>query len=507
MVKKSKISTGIKKPDKNTYENYVLESMQDLRLQNIKNVVRHNRYAQMLIILTIVAFFLRFFNLTYNSLWLDEAATYEFAQLSFSELWETMTGGERNPPLFYYIEHILISIFGASEFVLRLIPALVGSLTIPVFYLIGREVIGRLGGIISAGILTFSSYHIFYSQDARAYTLVLFFFSIAILYYIYALNDSKLKHWILCGVFCSLSFWTHMYVVIAIVALFLHAVIEKRKNILKNIGDLRQITIGVVAFIIPSLPLLIVTLTLFLKQTSAGAPTWGLTGLSIITTTVTQFSGYTSYLTVIFILLFIAGLIFLFVNKEKRYFGTLVSLSILFSFVGTFIFSTMSSISPRHLIFIIPFYFITISATFCLIPKTIDYHKVAVIVLILLCLINLPYLSTYYTSYSKEDWKGVSGTLTSLTNDGDYVVPVPSYMSLPLDYYYNATADMTIEKGASSEEELLNIENIREDGTIVYYIVTWDIMAVDPSGKALNWLNENSVFIGQNTGIYVFKNT
>lgn len=505
MGKKGRKSSGIQKPAINTEEEYVVESFQDLKPQNLKNVLFHNRYAQILIALIVVAFFLRFFNLTFNSLWLDEAATYDFAKLSLGELWETMVGGERNPPLFYYIEHILISIFGASEFVLRFVPALVGSLTIPVFYFIGREVLGRFGGIISAGILTFSSYHIFYSQDARAYALVLFFFSLAILFYIFALKNGKLRYWILCGIFCSLSFWTHMYVAIAIAVLFLHAIIEKRKTILKSVDDIKQLATGILAFVIPSLPLLIATLMLFLKQTSAGAPTWGLTGVNIITTTITQFSGYAEYLAVIFVLLFIVGTIFLLINKEKRYFGTLTLLSIIISFIGTFIFSTMSSISPRHLIFIIPFYFITIAAAFCLIPKTIDYRKVAVILLIILCLLNLPYLSTYYTSYSKEDWRGVSEALTDLTNDGDYVVTVPSYMSLPLDYYYNSTADNTTEFGASSKDQLQEIDKTCVNGTSAYYIVTWDIAAVDPSGDAVMWLNENTVFLGQNTGIYVFK--
>lgn len=504
MGKKGKKSSGVRKPVI-IEDNYVIESLADLNIQNMKNVILHNHYAQMLVVLIVVSFFLRFFNLTFNSLWLDEAATYDFAKLSLDELWETMVGGERNPPLFYYIEHILISLFGASEFVLRFVPALVGSLTIPVFYLIGREVLGRFGGIISAGLLTFSSYHIFYSQDARAYALVLFFFSIALLNYIYALKRGMIRYWVLCGIFCSLSFWTHMYVAIAIAALFLHAIIEKRKTLIKGIEDIKQVVAGLLAFVLPSLPLLIATLMLFLKQTSAGSPTWGLTGISIITTTITQFSGYLEYLAVIFVLIFIVGIVFLVINKEIRYFGLLAILSILISFIGTYVFSTMSSISPRHLIFILPFYFITIAAAFCLIPRTIDYQKVAVVLLIIICLLNLPYLSTYYTSYSKEDWRGMSDTLVNITDEGDYVVPVPSYMSLPLDYYYNSTADNTIEVGASSKDQLQDIENLRGDGQSSYYIVTWDIAAVDPSGATLNWLNENSVFLGQNTGIYLFK--
>ena len=65
--------------------------------------------------------------------------------------------------------------------------------------------------------------------------------------------------------------------------------------------------------------------------------------------------------------------------------------------------------------------------------------KVGVILLVLICLVNLPYFTVYYTSFSKEDWRGMSQELSELTSDGDYVVTVPSYVNLPLDYYYDKT--------------------------------------------------------------------
>ena len=45
---------------------------------------------------------------------------------------------------------------GQSEFVLRAVPALLGILTIPVFYLIGKEFYDKNVGIISAALLTVS---------------------------------------------------------------------------------------------------------------------------------------------------------------------------------------------------------------------------------------------------------------------------------------------------------------------------------------------------------------
>ena len=77
-------------PDSNS-EKYVIDSWRDINRKNLKNVIRYNHYAQMLLILLIMGGILRFYNLGYNSLWLDEACTYDFAQLSLSGILELTT--------------------------------------------------------------------------------------------------------------------------------------------------------------------------------------------------------------------------------------------------------------------------------------------------------------------------------------------------------------------------------------------------------------------------------
>ena len=135
---------------------YSIDSRSDLSLENLNNVLRYNRYAQILLLLTFVGLILRFYHLDFNSLWLDEGATLDFAQRSITGIWEATAGGEFNPPLFYYVEHAML-LFGNSEWVLRFIPALLGTLTIPVMYFIGRELIDENGGLIAAALMTFST--------------------------------------------------------------------------------------------------------------------------------------------------------------------------------------------------------------------------------------------------------------------------------------------------------------------------------------------------------------
>ncbi|NLA38267.1 MAG: phospholipid carrier-dependent glycosyltransferase, partial [Methanomicrobiales archaeon] len=192
--------------------------------------VKTNRYLQILIGLTLIGFFLRFYNLGWNSLWLDEASTLSFARQSLIGIWESTAGGEFNPPLFYWLEHGMLA-FGESEFVLRLLPALLGVLTIPVIYLVGKEFLDRNVGIIAAALLAFSPFHIFYSQEARAYAPMLFFFSLALLFYLRASRSNEIRSWVLFGIFSAIAFWMHFYVAVPIAILILHALVTSAGRI------------------------------------------------------------------------------------------------------------------------------------------------------------------------------------------------------------------------------------------------------------------------------------
>ena len=76
-------------------------------------------------------------------------------------------------------------------------------------------------------------------------------------------------------------------------------------------------------------------------------------------------------------------------------------------------------------------------------------------------------------------------------------------MSQPLDYYYSNETDGTIELLASSGEELEAIYSEYPDSTL-FFVVTGDINAKNPEGDAVEWLNANTGYMGQNMGIYLF---
>jgi mannosyltransferase len=114
---------------------------------------------------------LRLFRLGEQSFWNDEILSIDNAGGS----WLHTLVGLSDPnilPLYYLTIRGLI---GATppEVWLRLPSVLFGALSIPLLYAVLRHRGGRSLGLIGAAVLAFSPFHVWYSQEARPYALLL----------------------------------------------------------------------------------------------------------------------------------------------------------------------------------------------------------------------------------------------------------------------------------------------------------------------------------------------
>ncbi|WP_317065042.1 glycosyltransferase family 39 protein [Methanoculleus caldifontis] len=475
-------------------------SSPELPETSLAAAVRASRHLQALIGLTVAGLLLRFYNLGGNSLWLDEASTLMFARQSLIGIWESTAGGEFNPPLFYWLEHGML-IFGESEFVLRLLPAFLGVLTIPVVYYIGKEFRDRNVGLIAAALLAFSPFHIFYSQEARAYAPMLFFFSLALLFYVRASRSDEARSWVLFGVFSAIAFWMHFYAIVPVAVLVFHALVTRAGEIRRDPRSARKPAMGLAAFIVAALPLLIVTVNLFFVRTSS-APTFGVQGFDVIYQTLLQVSGFSDLLMALFLLLFLLGVAVTW--REDRNGALLLLFMLVLPLAASIILSSRMPMIPRHLIFLLPIYFVGIASAYPALHALVRDRRAVYVVVIAAFLISTPFLATYYTTPQKNDWRGFSTELGGMTAEGDLVVVLPPYMAQPLDYYYSNATDGTIELGATTGDELRAIREQYPDRR-AFYVVTGDILAVDPSGDAVSWLDGNAEFAGQHMGIFLFR--
>src|SRR5205823_8653991 len=77
------------------------------------------------------------------------------------------------PPLYYAVVHFFLTL-GTSEIVLRLPSVLFGTASLALMFIVVTPLLGNRVALVSAGLLAISPFHVWYSQEARPYSLFLF---------------------------------------------------------------------------------------------------------------------------------------------------------------------------------------------------------------------------------------------------------------------------------------------------------------------------------------------
>ena len=103
------------------------------------------------------------------SLWTDEALTLIIAHLP---VWDMIARPADPTPFLYYALHKWFVPDGADVTGVRSIALVAGMLTLPVVYAIGRLIFSRTGALLATSLVTLSPALIDYSQEARAYGLL-----------------------------------------------------------------------------------------------------------------------------------------------------------------------------------------------------------------------------------------------------------------------------------------------------------------------------------------------
>jgi 4-amino-4-deoxy-L-arabinose transferase-like glycosyltransferase len=167
--------------------------------------------------LTALGVAVRFASLGVQSYHHDEVITAARAiPGSFGHMLSQVKTSESNPPLYYVLAWGWAKAFGTGEVGLRSLTALFGAATVPIAYLIGRELASRRAGLIAAAIVAVNPMMIWYSQEARSYALLVFFGALSLLFFARSLrtrSDRDLVLWALASALALLSHYFAFFVV------------------------------------------------------------------------------------------------------------------------------------------------------------------------------------------------------------------------------------------------------------------------------------------------------
>ena len=135
---------------------------------------------------------MRFASLDLQSYHHDEVITaLRVIPGSFGDMLHAVKVSESNPPLYYVLAWGWAKAFGTGEVGLRSLTALFGAATVPVGYLIGRQLASRRAGLVLAALIAVNPMLIWYSQEARSYALLVFFGALSVFFFARALDTGR----------------------------------------------------------------------------------------------------------------------------------------------------------------------------------------------------------------------------------------------------------------------------------------------------------------------------
>jgi hypothetical protein len=124
-----------------------------------------------LCLLSALALFTRFWAIDHKSLWLDEAVSWRFANVSLTNMFD-QTAHDVHPPLYYGVLHYWVGLAGNSEASLRAPSAIFGAATIVLLAIVAWKVGGWLLALAASLLLLSNGVYLAATQEARMYPLV-----------------------------------------------------------------------------------------------------------------------------------------------------------------------------------------------------------------------------------------------------------------------------------------------------------------------------------------------
>lgn len=187
----------------------------------------------MIWIILVLGLVLRLLSIS-QSFWLDEATSATVARdFSFRELITKFSPNDFHPPLYYLVLKAWTILFGVSEVSTRLLSILFALGTIFVVYKLVKLVSNHQSLVtarLSALLIASAPLHIYYSQEARMYSMSTFLVSLLIYFFVKTLKKGRVGSWVFFAITLALLGLTDYLPLLILPALWIYGYISKQKS-------------------------------------------------------------------------------------------------------------------------------------------------------------------------------------------------------------------------------------------------------------------------------------
>lgn len=377
--------------------------------------------------LLIGALLLRLYTLGSESLWLDEAIIWHRVKdgpLSFLFDWDADTQGPTYPLLIWFWSRL----FGFGEIAMRVPSVIFGVLSIHAIYLLGRRMFNHSAAMWAAVFATINPFLLYYSQEARPYTLWLWASLLAIWYLVRLMErHSRVNErgWIILTL---IALYTHPYGPFLLAMMLMMVVVLQPRADWKRF--LKPATIIGVAY----LPEAYVFLDTFLGKVENKWSVAAWISRPDFVTPWRYMKFYFSWelLAGIVTLLLIGGLVLYRKRVRGSRTGHVVCAAII---VGFFVLPWLvSQVAPilwmRYTITVVAALLLLLGWVVAQAKKPLQMLAVGLVLLA-----SVSPLYHYYTETDKDPWRQAVAWLAPQVAAADQFIVHPKHAPLPLEYY------------------------------------------------------------------------
>lgn len=497
-----------------------------------------------LVVIMLLGIFLRIYSLGAESFWLDESETVYGTTLDPSTIIHNIytkvlayenfvytKGGSM--PLYYLTAYFWTKLVGLSEFKLRLLSAIFGTLSIYLVYVIGKEFFSEKVGLVAAFILSINHQHIYYSQEARAYSLLVFVTMLSVYFFYRMLVVGKYYNLILYSLGTAAVIYTHYY---GFFILFFQGIflLVFFKDYIKKIKHMVLSWLIVFLVYLPWMPAFIkqfsegeginiihggITLTkiarLFISMNSwisfdfqtryalVNSQYFGISALGALTIMSVLL------ISLVFLCLFLMALFLFFrkyafnsySNKPLMHKYVLIILWFLVPVIAplliSIIFPESSSFGPiRYVLFATPAYYILISKSIsefsskkAIISRILGRKIYSFQILVIIAVLSVMPLYSYYVNYDKGQYREAAEYLSYKAKEGDTIIIHGAPILLPFGYYYSGYPNKSMLHRSFSIEELKKFASSKNE----FWVVASMLKYYDPKNEFQKYIEKDYI--------------
>lgn len=190
------------------------------RVEQVLRKIENQRAWEYIVlaIITVVAAVLRFNKLGEWSFWIEEIHSLNHIQSLGGIDIEYLFSRK----LFYFLIQPILMFFGISELTARLFPAILGILTIPLFYWFVKRSFGIPLALLAAFLLAISPWHVYWSQNARFYVYILIMYLTSLFSFYWGLEKDRVRYFVISLIALGLASAANTFAIILVLIFFLY---------------------------------------------------------------------------------------------------------------------------------------------------------------------------------------------------------------------------------------------------------------------------------------------